>query len=49
MVDLCPKVGMNTYMLENREIWWHYNHYYDHLRNTENRPAERISSKTFIG
>ena len=49
MVDLCPKVGMNTYMLENREIWWHYNHYYRHLRNTENRAAEEISDKTFIG
>ena len=49
MIDLCPKVGMNTYMLENREIAWHYNHYYEHLRNAANRTSEKITDKTFIG
>ena len=49
MIDLSPKLGMNTYMLENREIWWHYKHYYSHIRNEENRKAENISDKDFIG
>ncbi len=49
MIDLCPKVGMNTYMLENREIWWHYNTYYEHTNNSENRAPEKVTEKTFIG
>ncbi len=49
MIDLCPKVGMNTYMLENREILWHYNTYYTHRNNEENRKSEEVSEMTFIG
>jgi len=48
MIDLSPKLGMNTYMLEHRETIWHYGHFYRHLENTENRKPEAISDRTAI-
>ena len=49
IVDLSPKLGMNTYMLENRETTWSYNHFYEHIRNTENRTSERVTEKAWLG
>ena len=48
MIDLSPKLGMNTYMLEHRETIWHYGHYYEHLENKKNRAPEPISRATAI-
>jgi len=45
MIDLSPKVGMNTYMLEHKETVWHYQHYYKHLNNEKNRKPEPLSEK----
>ena len=46
MIDLSPKVGLNTYMLEHKETVWHYQHYYKHLNNEANRPSETLSEMT---
>ena len=46
MIDLSPKVGLNTYMLEHKETVWHYQHYYKHLNNESNRAPEPLSEMT---
>lgn len=47
IIDISPKLGLNTYMMEQRETW-HYDHFYKHLGNTENRAAEPISFETRV-
>ena len=47
IIDISPKLGMNTYMMEQRETW-HYDHYYKHLFNEKNRALEPISLTTRI-
>ena len=42
-IDLCPKLGMNTYMLEFRIPRHYYSSYYEHYYNEDNRAPEPIS------
>ena len=42
-IDLCPKLGMNTYMLEFRIPRHYYAAYYEHKYNADNREPEPIS------
>lgn len=42
-IDLCPKLGMNTYMLEFRIPRHYYSSYYEHYHNADNREPEPIS------
>ena len=42
-IDLCPKLGMNTYMLEFRIPRHYYTSYYEHHQNADNRAPEPIS------
>ena len=42
-IDLCPKLGMNTYMLEFRIPRHYYTSYYEHHQNADNREPEPIS------
>ncbi len=44
-IDFAPKVGMNVYMIQFMNPFAFYNSYYAHLKNQENRPPEKISSK----
>ncbi len=46
MIDFAPKVGMNSFMLEHNDATWYHEHFYHHIMNEENRPAERITKDT---
>ena len=47
-IDFSPKVGLNVYMMEFRVPTSYYATYYNHSRNTENRPPEPISDKQVL-
>ena len=47
-IDLIPKLGMNSYMLEFDNPKVYYNYYYDHRHNTANRAPEPISAQQVL-
>ncbi|MBR5518078.1 MAG: hypothetical protein IKV86_03530, partial [Clostridia bacterium] len=44
-IDLCPKLGMNVYMMQFHNPHRFYDKYYAHKFNEENRKPENISEK----
>ncbi len=47
-IDFCPKIGMNTYMLEFDIPKAYYDWYYNHTYNEANREPEPISADTVL-
>ncbi len=44
-IDLCPKLGMNVYMIQFNNPKFFYGVYYKHTKNQENRESEMISEE----
>lgn len=47
-IDLCPKLGMNVYMIQFHNPKFFYDAYYKHKKNEENRESEAISRQQAI-
>ena len=43
-IDFLPKVGLNSFMIQFKNPKTLYDRFYDHSHNTENRPAEPVTS-----
>ncbi len=48
LIDFLPKIGMNTFMVEFRVPVFYTKSYYDHRRNTKNRPPEKVTNETIL-
>ena len=47
-IELMPKLGLNTFMVQFRNPIEFYRRYYNHTRNVDRRPPEPISDDTCI-
>ncbi len=48
MIDFLPKVGMNSFMVEFRVPVYYTTDYYNHKRNEENRPPEKLTHEGIL-
>ena len=47
-IEFCPKIGLNTYMIEFFNPFAYYDSYYSHVNNTANRPPEKVTPETVL-
>lgn len=48
IIDLSPKLGLSSIMLEHNDSPWYYKHNYERMHSSDSRKPEKISQTTVI-